>query len=70
MIEYGTNPDKAVGLYFSWKPGDRMLIVWALGLQVEVYFMPRDWSFAVDKSFGLLSLGPICLNWSDDDLGA
>ncbi len=66
-MERGTNPDKSPGYYLVWKTGDRMFIVWLLNLQVELYFLPVDWSIKYDRQFGLLGMGPICLNWSEDD---
>jgi hypothetical protein len=63
-----TDPNKSLGWVLIWKPGDKMLAFWLLGLQIEIYFLPKDWSIKYYDDFGCLSLGPIVFNWSNDDL--
>ena len=64
--EYGTNPDKSPGFHVSLHTWD--FTFWLLGLQVEIYFHPRDWSLIHHREWGALCLGPVVFNWSDSDL--
>ena len=61
-----TDPDKSPGYHLDRE--NKFFAFWFCGLQIEIYPLPRDWTFHYYSDFGLLSLGPIVFNWSDDDL--
>ena len=63
--EHGTDPDKSPG--WCWERDFKIFVFWFWRWQIELYFNPVDWSVHYWSDFGLVSLGPIVINWSDDD---
>lgn len=65
MMEFGTDANKSLGVFISLS--EKCFIFWILAVQVEFYAHPKDWGFDYWQDFGVLSIGPIVFNWSDDD---